>query len=785
MSPAMEMRADSQNYNRAARILRNWVVTPQGGITLRHGSKYIGIPKANQAFRLFPFRRGGDESDILFEMTGGAVRLWVDDALINQPGTSNPVELENPYTEEEIATVQFANQEETAVSAHQQHPPYYYIARGNNFERIVFPRDEIPSRRFNDVKSTINLPSTSTYRIEFIGSWQNGNQFTFAYDNRENSRFSSPVYGGYYGGRLARSEFEDFESLPKVYFFRSQESEMVTELQKCIDENPILRGRATATNIAGNNVFQIEITNNAVAGRNMEFFPRVSGLSVDVTGTGVTEATLGAEPAWSYPFRVLHNGNYYRAIQAHLSSATNEPGTGASWQDFWENEGPLSGGTPAEQRILAEFDYMFPSGSSWATATMYGVWDRGFPRSLTFHQQRLYYANTQDLPSTVWGSRIGDYLEFSPGPNDADPVEFTLASQGTPAIQWMTSLNGLFMGTTAGDWRISADVTITPSSINAQKQNNSRSALQQPITINNQVFYTMLGGQKVKASQYVRDALTALSEDVTIAVEHLFRPRVIDLALMQIPDTMVTAVRSDGEILGLSYNPETDVAAWYEWATTQGQFLDVASVFDNRAQQEAFYVAVVRDGTYMIERIPYPPDELVARPNLQGLVYFDSYQEGTVVNSTQITGIDQRFREKTVGLTVNDAWEGEFRVTSAGTITLTRVVNGYWSLGFRYKGECVTFERVGGNPQGEAFGTARRWNKLYVRLVNSALPLINGQRAPDRTPSSPMNLPEPLRTQDIRLHNLGFNDGTVVIEQDLPFPTHIVGLYGQIGVNDA
>ncbi len=164
----------------------------------------------------------------------------------------------------------------------------------------------------------------------------------------------------------------------------------------------------------------------------------------------------------------------------------------------------------------------------------------------------------------------------------------------------------------------------------------------------------------------------------------------------------------------------------------------------------------------------------------------DAYQESTtdLVDTNVITGIDARFEGESVGVTVNDAWEGEF-VVSGGSVTLSGNRTGYWSVGYRYTGSIETFERPDGNPAGIGFGTARRWNKLSARLLNSALPIINGTRPPDRTPSSPMNLPEPLRTEDVRIHNLGFGDGSITIVQDLPFPTHILGLYGQIGVSDA
>jgi hypothetical protein len=48
-----------------------------------------------------------------------------------------------------------------------------------------------------------------------------------------------------------------------------------------------------------------------------------------------------------------------------------------------------------------------------------------------------------------------------------------------------------------------------------------------------------------------------------------------------------------------------------------------------------------------------------------------------------------------------------------------------------------------------------------------------------------MDLPPPLVSDDVKSTELGFNDGSVKIEQDRPFPTHVLGVFGQYGTNNA
>ena len=54
--------------------------------------------------------------------------------------------------------------------------------------------------------------------------------------------------------------------------------------------------------------------------------------------------------------------------------------------------------------------------------------------------------------------------------------------------------------------------------------------------------------------------------------------------------------------------------------------------------------------------------------------------------------------------------------------------------------------RTGGNKGGTSQGVMKRNVFIYARVLTSIPPMINGVRAPDRTPATPMNTPEPGRT---------------------------------------
>jgi hypothetical protein len=190
--------------------------------------------------------------------------------------------------------------------------------------------------------------------------------------------------------------------------------------------------------------------------------------------------------------------------------------------------------------------------------------------------------------------------------------------------------------------------------------------------------------------------------------------------------------------------------------------------------------------------MPYPSRTAVAKLDSgdtslteQGVVCMDSWIAGTCTDNV-ITGLSH-LEGKEVGVLVDDAWTGLHTVEdgmvtlSDDAITDTNPYNGVSTVGLMYEGEILTFEMATGNARGVSLGTLRRWNKLVIRLLDSALPKVQGQLPADRNPTSYMSLAETIVAGIVnrKVRNLGWNDGNVTIVQDRPYPTHIIGLYGE------
>ena len=402
----------------------------------------------------------------------------------------------------------------------------------------------------------------------------------------------------------------------------------------------------------------------------------------------------------------------------------------------------------------------------------------------------------------VFGSRIAKYKDFALGPQDDDPLFFAIDTSDSPQIKWAQAQRKLIIGTSSGDFSLQSDNTMTPSNVQATKQNAGRSHGTNAITVGIDIFYVQQGKEKMRKTSWVDDLQAQYSQDISITAQHLLVPRVKRLSLMQTPEVIISGLRDDGSLVFIAYTPETDSAAWTE-ILPGGDIIDVCGGYNAVTDEDELWaVTTYNNGvTRWLEKMPYPArtKELRITPSDdalvdQNIVCLDGWISGSIWegDNNVITGLDQ-FNGLTVSAMVDDAYTGEYLVTD-GAIVLDSpppgdvpTYEGTYAVGFKYDGNGLTFEVFQGNPNGVGFGTKRRWNELYVRLLDSSLPKINGQLPRDRTQYTEMSVAEIIRpgTQDLRVHNTGYDDGKITILQDRPYPTHILGFYGQIEVENA
>ena len=191
-----------------------------------------------------------------------------------------------------------------------------------------------------------------------------------------------------------------------------------------------------------------------------------------------------------------------------------------------------------------------------------------YPSTVTYFQQRKMYANTDEFPEKVWGSRTGSFTNFtiSTPLQDDDSVSFELAGRQVNSVKHMIDLGGLVVFTSGGEWAIKGDAAgiLRPGEVNPQQVSYNGSGSVAPIIISNTALYIQSRGSIIRDLGFDYQVDNYKGNDLTIFAAHLFDNYTIkDWTFQQIPHSIVWVVRDDGVLLGLTYVREHQVWGWH------------------------------------------------------------------------------------------------------------------------------------------------------------------------------------------------------------------------------
>jgi len=191
-----------------------------------------------------------------------------------------------------------------------------------------------------------------------------------------------------------------------------------------------------------------------------------------------------------------------------------------------------------------------------------------YPSVVTFFEQRLVFAATNNNPQTLFFSKNGDYTNFTVGTNDDDALSYTIASNTVNEIRWMSATRVLVIGTSGGEYVLatSSEGPVTPTTTLIRKYSNYGSAKIPPVQVADVTLFLQRNKRKLREFRYVGDVDQSgyQAPDMTILSEHITDGGITDLAYQQEPDSVVWCLRADGTLLGMTYRREEQVVAWHK-----------------------------------------------------------------------------------------------------------------------------------------------------------------------------------------------------------------------------
>ena len=219
---------------------------------------------------------------------------------------------------------------------------------------------------------------------------------------------------------------------------------------------------------------------------------------------------------------------------------------------------------------------------------------RGWPRSVTFHQDRMVIGGSRDLPNRLWMSHSGALFNFELGEGlDDEAIEFALLADQVSAIAAVFSGRDLQVFTSGAEWMVSG-TPLTPQNIQVTRQTRIGSAVDRnvpPVNIDGATVFAARNGTEIREFLFTDLEQAYGAADLALLSSHL-----VNTPVDQAYDAnlrLLHVVMADGTIATLTLYRSEGVTAW------SGQ--DIDGAFRNVAVSGGrVYVAIERENRFFL-----------------------------------------------------------------------------------------------------------------------------------------------------------------------------------------
>jgi hypothetical protein len=423
------------------------------------------------------------------------------------------------------------------------------------------------------------------------------------------------------------------------------------------------------------------------------------------------------------------------------------------------------------------FDTTAVANGSWELETGYeSVWSgtKGWPRTVTFHQGRLYFGGSKSRPSTIWGSKVGLFFDFEAVEGlDDDAVEATLDTNTFNAITDIISGRDLQVFTTGGEFYVPQEglTPITPTDffLSTTSRNGSKEGVRVK-QLETGTLFIQRQGKQLSELAYSDTQLTYITSKISLLAGHLLKnPTRMDIrraVATDENDLLLIVNDDDGTMAVFSLLRIQNVIAPSEFTTT-GSYIDVG--------------VDITDIYTVVKRTDNGVDKYYVE------VFDDnSLTDCGVIGTTSATANMAHLEGADVNVLSDGYVELNQTVPSGGTITFTNPPSTSSEVGLPIEVNIVTMPVDLKIQTGTRLGFRKRIVEVSAVLLETQNIVINGNLVPIRSLGvGALGSPVPTFTGIKTLHGiLGYNqEGKITVTQSAPLKLTLLGLEYKLSVH--
>ena len=678
LDKTMRARMDTEQYFQGVEQADNISFIPQGGARRRPGTEYIATLTGES--RIIPLVMSNTQRYILAFSNNQLKVFRADTNLLIDTITTS-------YTTAQLFELDFAQSGDDMLIVHEDHVP-----------RII-SRDA-PTATINNTAQQSNVTVTSLTGTLVVGMVMTG---TGIADNIKISNLDSTTQFD------LDTDLGASKNGVAVTFEQFKVTDVTFVDQPTFDFNDAISPSPTSE--VQSLVFG-SVTDSAGYKLNLEGLDTET-LSYDDTVSHALEIQDALLSLFNTPDKDIA---VVRA-SANTFTITFSDSAAKNWRDITGRR--IDGGT----------------GTITATQTTEGsprtenVWssNRGYPKTCTFHEGRLWFGGSKSMPSTVFGSYVNSFFNFGFGKGrDDEGIMYQLQTDQNNKIQAIYSARTLQVFTAGGEFVTyqSEFDPITPANIRIMNHTRYGASAVKPTDIEGSVTYVQRTGKAIRemvsepGQGYQAPSISYLAPSL------ISNPVELDSVRGTASDdaNYILVVNGDGNIAVFNTLKEQQVAAWSLWST-DGDYTSVAVAFDD------IYVAVKRvidsSTVYYLEKF-------------NTSYHMDSTKRQTSVSSATVGSLNH-LEGKEVQVKADDAVLLN-RTVSSNAITCERSVTNV-EVGLPFTVTLKTMPATQQTQAGFNLDQELRISKCTVELADSLGVIINGTRLPDRQLGDPVGTP--------------------------------------------
>lgn len=559
ITPSLYARVDISRYATGLKTLRNMIVMRHGGATNRPGTRFIcEVRDSSKSVRLIPFIFNTAQTYVL-EFGNQYMRVIKNGAQVLNTGKN----------------ITGATQANPCVITSVAHG---YASTDEVYIASVGGMTELNGRNFK-----ITVLTADTFSLQHL----------------DETNVDATGFAAYTSGGTAQSVYTiatpyveaDLMSLKYV-----QSADVVTIVHPTYEPRTLSRASDTSWTLA-----------------TITFAPGISAPSgtPTVTPTGTTGSTT-----YSYKITAVDAESYEESLGSTTGTTTTGNATLSSTNYNAVSWASVTGAGQYNvyRSLNGVFGFIGVAGSTSfndigavtpdttdtpPTARNPFSGSGNYPSCVTYYQQRLVLANTDNDTESCHCSRTGNFYNFttSSPTQDDDAVTFQLAGRQVNEIHNVLDLGALLLFTETGEHAVQGDSSgfLTPGQVNPKQYsyNGSKSGLA-PLLVGGSAVYVQARGSIVRDLGFDFAVDGYKGNDLTVFSSHLVDGNeLMDWAYQQVPHSIVWAVRDDGVLLGLTYIKEHEMLAWHRHDLQANTYVENVCVIPG-ALEDSLYLVVNR-----------------------------------------------------------------------------------------------------------------------------------------------------------------------------------------------